>query len=223
MGMAMTTLTEQARLWQLISPLLPVGAFHHSQGLEQAILRGWVTDETTTEAWVSGLLTQMVGYLDLAILGRVHSAWQQKQQSRVCHWNDIGLAYRETSELRDEDRNMGMALKRLAIELGQEVPAAALGFVAMFAVVAANAGITKENAAGGFAWAWCENQVAAAVKLIPLGHSAGQRIMWNLGLQVDSVVATGLSCADDEIGRSATSFALASALHETQYTRLFRS
>jgi urease accessory protein len=75
----------------------------------------------------------------------------------------------------------------------------------------------------GYAWAWAELQVAAAVKLIPLGHSTGQRLLWTLGAGLDAVVAGAAALDDERIGMSLPGLAIASARHETQYTRLFRS
>ena len=75
----------------------------------------------------------------------------------------------------------------------------------------------------GYAWAWAEMQVGAAIRLVPLGHSAGQRLLWHIGTDLDSRVALAEALDDDEIGASLPGFAISSALHETQYTRLFRS
>ena len=72
-------------------------------------------------------------------------------------------------------------------------------------------------------WAWSENQVLAAVKLVPLGQSAGQRLLHRLTDLLPPVVALALELPDEAIGTSALSQGLAAALHESQYSRLFRS
>ena len=213
----------QARLWQLISPTLPVGAYHYSQGLEQAVTRRWVSDEESARLWVSGLLGTVVARADLPILERVHGAWRQGDANQVRHWDRIALACRETAELRDEDLNMGAALGRLARTLEAPVPDAPLGFVAAFAVLAVAWDIGAEDAMTGYAWSWCENQVAAAVKLVPLGHSAGQRLLLGLGDEAGQAVRLALACGDEDIGGTAVGHALACAWHETQEVRLFRS
>ena len=219
----MTTLIEQARLWQLISPLLPVGAYHHSQGLEQAVARGWVADEATAEAWIGGLLDHVVTNLDLPVVARARHAWRCADVVALQRWDAFGRACRESEELRAEERNMGDALTRLLGELGECVPAVRLGFAAAFGVAAANAALTERDALAGYAWAWCENQTAAAVKLVPLGHSAGQRMLRRITNGLDTVVANALDVADEDIGRMAPGLAIASARHESQHTRLFRS
>jgi urease accessory protein len=216
-------LANRTRLWQIISPTLPVGAFHHSQGLEQAIDCGWVHDEKSTHAWIDGLLGHTVAHADLPVITRVHAAWRDRDVAQVIRWDETCLACRETRELRDEDLNMGAALKRLIIELREPHPEVELGFAATFAVLAANWSLASDDAMAGYAWSYCENQVAVAIKLVPLGYSAGQRVLRDLGSDLQDVIDKALACSEDEIGRSAAGLAIASSRHETQYTRLFRS
>lgn len=221
-----TTLAEQTRLWQLISPALPVGAFHYSQGLEAAVCRGWVHDEATAREWIGGILHHTIARVDLPILMRVHAAWQQRDIDRLSRWNRACRAHRETRELREEEQNMGFALRRLAVELEDpmpDLPDGPLGFVAAFAVVAANWKLAARDAAAGYAWSWCENQVASAVKLVPLGQTAGQRMLAAFGAALPALVESARACRDDAIGRGAPGLAIASSGHETQYSKLFRS
>ena len=83
--------------------------------------------------------------------------------------------------------------------------------------------IALEEAALGYAWVWCEQQVGAAVKLIPLGQTAGQRLLLRLGAMIPATVRAGCALADEDLGGTAPGLGIASARHETQYTRLFRS
>ena len=220
----MTTPTEQSRLWQLISPLSPVGAYHHSQALEQAVGTGWVEDEDSALAWINDLLGRSIANLDLPVVARARTAWRDGDVSALLHWDALCRACRETSELRDEERNMGAALIALMGELGERSPDGhRLGYAAAFGVAAANAALGERDTLGGYAWAWCENQVACAVKLAPLGHSAGQRMLRKLGASLDGVVAHALAVPDDEIGLASPGLAIASAQHETRHTRLYRS
>jgi len=219
--MAMST--SRVRLWQLISPTLPVGGFSYSQGLEQAVEAGGVGDEPSAQAWIGGILRNGIATTDLPVLGRIHAAWCAGDSALALHWNDRLLAMRETAELRFEDRAMGAALARLMPTLGLEVPAGALSFAGAFAIAAVQCEVGEREAMAGYAWTWAEMQVAAAVKLVPLGHSSGQRLLWNLGAELDTVVERAAACADDAIGMSLVGLAITSARHETQYTRLFRS
>lgn len=216
------------RLWQLISPALPVGAYSYSQGMETAVEQGWVRTEPSALAWIGGQLRHMLGALDLPVLLRMHKAWLNDDTESVRYWNRWLLAAREAAELRAEDGQMGSALRRLLPELGIARARAwpeseACAFALMFALAAAEWGISAEEAARGYAWAWCENQVAAAVKLIPLGQTAGQRTLLALAGEIPAIAACAAALEDEAIGQVAPAFAIACALHETQYTRLFRS
>ncbi|MGB5737632.1 MAG: urease accessory UreF family protein, partial [Thiohalocapsa sp.] len=75
----------------------------------------------------------------------------------------------------------------------------------------------------GYAWAWAENLVLAGIKIVPLGQRQGQQVLQRLAARIPSAVESALLLADDEIGASNPALAIASANHETQYTRLFRS
>jgi len=215
--------TATARLWQLISPTLPVGAYSYSQALEYVIDAGIVRDEAGVRRWLGELLEHGVGRLDLPILLRVHRAWSAGDSLGVRRLSRLLEAMRETAELRFEDLAMGGALTQLLASLGEPLPERRLPFASAFAVACVNWQVPADDACAGYAWAWCEAQIAAAVKLVPLGHTAGQRVLLALGAALDSVCESAAAVADDDIGASLPGLAIASALHETQYTRLFRS
>jgi len=220
----------ELRLWQLISPTLPVGAYAYSQGLEFAIENKWITDAASCQEWIAGQLQNNLSYLDVPILLRLQQAWSDSDYERVDHWNQYLLSSRETQELLDEDRQLGVALCRLLFDLNIDsvklLPTSSqqhTSFATAFSLAAQTWQIPPANAARGFLWAWCENQVAAAVKLIPLGQTAGQKCLAALAEIIPAVVEISCAVSDDEIGSTSYGVAMASAFHETQYTRLFRS
>jgi urease accessory protein len=224
----MTRSLAMLRLCQLVSPALPVGAYNFSQGLEYAVDRGWVQDEAGCHAWISGLATYAVGTLDLPLLLRLHRAWIVGDLSEVHRWSQRLIAARETAELRAEERHLGRALAKVLVEL--QIDAAAdwtrrddASYAALFALAAARGGIDPVDMAQGYLWAWSENQTLTAVKLLPLGQSAGQRVLNRLLLEMPAIVTRALALQDEDIGVSAPLQAMASAWHETQYSRLFRS
>lgn len=220
---------SQLRLWQLITPALPVGAYSYSQGLEYAVEQGWVNSADTAADWIQGLLGHSLAHLDVPVLQRLHIAWCENDREKLEYWNRFLLASRETLELRAEDRNMGMALAMLLPALGlHEAEAWKMrddppGFALMFTLAAARWGVDAEQTAEGYLWAWCENQVMAAVKLVPLGQTAGQQLLMKAASIIPDAVKQGFALSDDDIGWLAPGFAMASVKHETQYTRLFRS
>ena len=225
---AIATSTNPALLGLLYlsSPALPIGAFAYSGGLAAAIDLGWVTDETSLSGWMHGVLTQGLARLDLPALLRLHDAATNSDANRFEHWNETVLASRETAELVNEELHLGKALWRLLRDQ-RLLPAMALpkepGYVAMFALAASILGVDAISAVHGLAWSWAENQTAVACKTIPLGQTAGQRVLLALMPEISRVAAHAATTSDDDIGSSLPGLALASCLHETQYSRLFRS
>lgn len=212
------------RLLHLTSPSLPLGGFAYSQGLEWAVEQGWVKDETDLQDWLSGLMRYSMAQLDVPVLARCYRAWPGDLMS-LARWDRFLIASRETAELRREETDRGRMLMRcLEGMAGGEEPAyRPVSFVCAYSFAARRLRIALGDAAQGYLWSWLENQAAAAIRLIPLGQTAGQRALFRLAEEIPAAVDAGLSLPDDELGASAPALALASALHETQYTRLFRS
>lgn len=216
------------RLLQLCSPALPVGAYAYSQGLESAVERGWVRDEASTGDWILGLLGHTLRRLDLPIFARLYRAWQVADMGTVRYWNARLYAAREAAELQREDRHLGTALARLLVDLGiaEAEPwrnAPRVCFATLFSLAGVKWEIPLPEAVTGYAWTWTENQIAAATRLIPLGQTASQRLLIAVGPPVVAAVTAALALPDEDIGAAAPGLALAGALHETQYSRLFRS
>lgn len=216
------------RLWQLISPALPVGAYAYSGGLEYALHAGWLRDAHEVEQWITGLLRHTLCRLDLPVLQRCYHAWSESDMEAVQQWSEFILAARESNELHAEDLQLGRALATLLSDLGLAEATSfrqseAAPFVSLLALAGIKWQVPIEQLAAGMLWAWSENQVAAAIKLMPLGQTAGQKMLLHIAEVIPVAVATGLELHDDEIGAMAPGLGIASALHETQYSRLFRS
>ena len=214
------------RLLQLCSPALPIGAYAYSQGLEHAVHAGWVRDEETAAAWILGLLEDALPCLDIPVLLRLIDAWSTGGET--ARWNEFLFASRGSAELRAEDQRLGSALARLLTSL--ELPEAALWISAphvthagMFALAAARWDIPALDAAAGYLFSWAENQVGAASRLVPLGQTSAQRILSTATALIPPAVARAAALADDDLGFAAPAHAIAAALHETQYSRIFRS
>ena len=205
-----------AKLLQLASPALPVGAYSYSGGLEAAVEAGVVRDAESAEQWIGDVLEFSMARMEAPILFRM-----MKDQK---HWNETFLASRETAELRAETVQMGYSLNRLLKDLGLgEVPVEEPTFPCAFAHAASHWKIEPEAALQAYLWSWLENQVMAAVKAIPLGQTDGQRILLSLGDLLPSLVKKAMQMQDADLENFAPGLALHSARHETQYSRLFRS
>jgi len=217
------------RLLQLASPALPVGAYTYSQGLEWAVEAGLVRDHTSALAWIGGLLEATVSRYEAPLTAHLQRAWQLADDDEVRRLNADFIASRESSELRAETLQMGYSLRRLLLDLDDFAlppPSQALAeitFPAAWALAATGWRIPPADALAGYLWSWCENQVLAALKTVPLGQSAAQRLLLALGARLPPLVERALALPESEWSNFAPGFALASIRHETQYARLFRS
>lgn len=224
----MTEIGALVGLLRLVSPALPIGAFAYSRGLEHAVTRGWVHDEASAERWIVGLLQCSLCNLDGPLLVRIERALAQHDIPDALRWVELSRASRESRELLLEDEQMGRALLRLLSDL--DVPRAkgliatqSFSLVAGFAVAGLHHGVAIRDLLAGLFYAACESQVGAAVRLVPLGQTSGQRILSSALCAIPACVEHALAVEDDDIGNLAPALALGSAWHETQYSRLFRS
>ncbi len=212
------------RLLQLSSAGLPVGGFAYSQGLEYAVESGWVSDLDSTEDWLALQLSCGMARLDLPVLLRQLQALEDGHIDRLSYWNDYLLASRETHELLLADTAMGAALAKLLNSLSVPTPQfERYSFASLFAAAAHHWQIPADTTATGYCWSWLENQVAAATKLVPLGQTQAQTLLGSIQQDVPDALQTALTLSDNEIGSNLPGVIMASCLHETQYTRLFRS
>jgi urease accessory protein len=225
------TASTLLRLMWLASPALPVGGFSYSEGLEAAIESGRVRDEASTGVWLRDQLTLALGRSELPLVAQAHAAWLDGDLPRAAALNDWQRCTRESSEMRLQAEQMGRSLHDWLRQRAPEDPRVAfLGQLSpaptwpmAFALAAVLAGAAAREALLTFAFGWAENMVQAALKSVPLGQSAGQRLLASLVEAIEPAVDTALAMSDE--GRQAFTpmLAILSAQHEAQYSRLFRS
>ena len=219
-------------LW-LASPALPVGGFSYSEGLEAAIDGGWVRDESTVADWLSHQLALTQSRGELAVVAAALRAWRSDDLPHARALNDWVLQTRESRELRLQTEQMGRSLldwlrQRLGDDAAGNARLRALQstpptWPIAFALAAAPTRATESDVLMAFAFGWAENMVQAAIKAVPLGQSAGQRILDRLIRDIPAAVARALATGDDERQAFSPMLAILSARHEHQYSRLFRS
>ncbi len=220
-----------ARLLQLASPSLPVGAYSYSGGLESAIEDGLVADAAGAQRWIGDVLEHSVGSFEAPLLWRMSCALRDGDVDAYSNWNAVFRAGRETAELRAETLQMGGALKKLltdlavcdAMHMAELERAGALTFPAAFAFAAHHLQIDPNAALLAYLWSWLENQVMATLKAMAVGQTAGQKILVALGARLPSIAAGATVLADDDLSNFAPGLAIASSRHEMQYSRIFRS
>lgn len=220
------------RLLQLASPALPVGAYTYSQGLEWAVECGDVKDEASAGRWIADLLRHAIGRFEAPLVAALMRAWAANDSAEVARLNAEFLASRESAELRAETVQMGFSLRRLIADLREEAlapvattlqPLPELAFPTAWSGIAQVWGIPPADAVQAYLWSWAENQVMAALKAVPLGQAAGQRLLATLGAQLPALAEQALHLPESAWANLTPAFAITSARHETQYSRLFRS
>ena len=219
------------RLLQLCSANLPVGGFSFSQGLEYAIEMEWVNSPETTFQWVELNLMESIARTDLALIKQLYQALQDKDFESFKTHNQQLIACRESGELRLADVVMGKALVRLLKSLDsidsslyhELLDEPESSFVAVFALTAYLCELDLVSAQSGYCWTYLDSQIVAATKLVPLGQTQAQNLLFELSDKVSDAIKVANELNIDEIGASLPRLAMASAWHETQYTRLFRS
>ncbi len=219
------------QLMWLASPALPVGGFSYSEVLEAAVDSGRVTNEAEAAAWLVDQLAMSLARSDLPVVHQAIGAWQRNDLAAVGALNDWVTHTRESSELRQQTQQMGRSLvewlrNRDANE-SRLAPLAALQpaptWPVAFALAAAQTGADPHDALLAFAFGWAENMVQAALKGVPLGQNAGQRILARLADAIPAAVDRAMSLAEGQRQAFTPMLAILSAQHETQYSRLFRS
>jgi urease accessory protein len=219
------------RLLQLASPALPVGAYSYSQGLEAACEANIVRDKESAGQWINDVLQFNIATMEAPIVSRLYRAWQSENVKSATYWNQYFLASRETAELRAETEQMGYSLAKLLVD-GKFCDAESIAmltelqpksFPTAFSFAAVSFSVSIAEALTAYLWSWLENQVIAALKLVPLGQVAGQSLLFELGQDIPRLVEQALEFGDDELCNLTPGLAILSGQHETQYSRLFRS
>ena len=223
----------QLRLAWLASPALPIGAFSYSEVLEAAVEHGLVHDDASAAHWLSQQLS-LLARGDLAAIAQGIVAWREHDESTLralARWLRVT---RDGAEARLQSEQMGQSLLvwlraqpmatpaqlALLVECG-EGHAAHYAFVMSLALSTID--VPVELALQTQAFGWAENQVQAALKAVPLGQTAGQRVLTRLASEIPAAVAAALATPSARRQLFAPMLSILAARHETQYSRLFRS
>ncbi len=234
-GRGMLTNTEALlRLQSWLSPAFPTGAFSYSHGLETAIADGLVTDADGLEAWLSGILRYGAGRSDAWLLTDTFEAVRERSSNRLMEAAELGMALSGAAELSLEARSQGMAFfatvravwpapgldwatdTLMRAELPATLPVAT-------GIAGAAHGIPMDALVALYLNAFAANLVSAGVRLIPLGQTDGQRVTAALEPVVAEAATRSLEREEPEPANATVMVDICAMLHETQYTRLFRS
>ena len=228
---AMIDETGLARLLAWLSPAFPVGAYSYSHGLEYAVEAGALRDRSSVERWIDTILAHGAGRIDAALFLEAHRAVRGDDVARLSDVLELAAAMRGSGETALEARAQGSAFVGALANAWSDAALSpwleALGPSPSYAVAVATAaaaiGIDAAPALTAYLHAFAANLVSAAVRLVPLGQTDGQRITAALVGRLPALVAAAQRRPFAEIGGSALVVDWTSMLHETQSTRLFRS
>ncbi|NEP02300.1 MAG: urease accessory protein UreF [Symploca sp. SIO2E9] len=221
------------RLLQLASPVLPVGAYSYSDGLETLVEVGVIKNQNNLLHWLEQELRYGGIRLETAVMVRAYSCASNSDFQSLTYWNAWLSAAKETKELREQSWQMGGSLIGLLVDLEQqrkspiEKLASAVGYPCNYGVAfgigAAYWRIELQAAVLGYLHSWASNLIGAAVKLIPLGQTVGQKLLFELNTSLSAAAEEILVLEDEQLSNCGWGLSLASMAHENQYTRLFRS
>ena len=219
------------RLMAWLSPAYPVGAFSYSSGIEWAVEAGDIIDAETLRGWLAVMIGQGGGFCDAAFFAHAHRAAAVEDDAMLRAVAELAAAFAPTRERHLESTAQGNAFVEAtraawgcdAIERLRNIWDGPVAYPVAVAVATAGHSIALESAMAAYLQALAANWVSAGVRLIPLGQSDGQRVLAALEPVVAATARRALVVKLDDIGSSAFRADLASARHETQYTRLFRS
>jgi urease accessory protein len=229
-------------IW-LASPALPVGGFSYSEGLEAAVESARVATEKEASDWLGDQLHISLARGDLAVIAKAIPAWRRGDIDRVIELNQWVLQTRETHEFRLQTDQMGRSLAQWHEALNTQSAAALVQFTQRsqqnnqdtedasypttypiaYALAASSTQASVRDCCLAFTFGWAENMVGAAVKSVPLGQSAGQRILARLANEIPAAVDHAMQLQDSQHQAFSPMLAILSSQHETQYSRLFRS
>ena len=220
------------RVMQLASPALPVGGFSYSEGLESAVETGLVGNEAQAGDWLLDQLLLVQARAELPVAAKASVAWRHDDRARIVALNDWVRCTRECAESRLQGEQMGRSLATWLAN-GEQQGDDRIAFLATlappptwpiaFALAGVLAGATARETLLAQAFGWAENMVQSAMKTVPLGQAAAQRMLARLGAAIPDAVQAALALPDDARQAFAPMLAILGARHETQYSRLFRS
>ena len=221
-----------ASLLQLIwlaSPALPIGGFSYSEGIEAGVEWGGIDSEARASDWIVDQLHLGLARGDLPVVAQSIDAWRRADPARIAALNAWVLQTRESTEFLLQTEQMGrsfvewLKLHHADIAAQFDGLAITITYPVAFAFAASRTQASVRDGCLAFAFGWAENMIGAAVKSVPLGQSAGQRMLGRLSAEIPAAVDRAIALDDDERQAFSPMLAIHSARHETQYSRLFRS
>jgi urease accessory protein len=209
------------RLMAWLSPAFPTGAFAYSHGLEWAVESCDVANETGVASWLNDVITHGTGRTDTILLRHAHRA--ATDPTALTEIADLAYATASCRERQGESLDQGRAFMLAAAPWGVPAAPERIPYPVAVGAVSGAHGIPEDAIAVAFLQAFTTNLISAAVRLVPLGQTAGLRVLAALEPTILATAYATKAATLDDLGGCAFRSDLAAMRHETQYTRLFRS
>ena len=217
-----------------LSPAFPTGSYSYSHGIEWAVEAGHIHDRTSLVDWLEADLCYGSGRNEAIFFIEAWRSAADDDREKLLEISELAAALRSTSEFALETSQQATAclatLRRvwpdpLLESLSQLLSDLRIApvFSVILGVRAARQYIPATLALPAFLQSYLANLVTAGVRLVPLGQTDGQLSIAELEPGVLAMAAKSQEATIHDLGSTAFMVDLASASHETQYTRLFRS
>jgi urease accessory protein len=214
-------------LFAWLSPSYPVGSYAYSHTLEWAVEAGDVTNEETLVAWLADLLMLGMGWNDAILLSHAYRAIDAGDGMELEEINELALALSPSAELYLETSQQGRSFLDATLAAWPSPRLLPLqgdvAFPVAVGMAAAAHGVPLTTTAPAYLFGLVQTLVSAAIRLAPIGQTAGIRVCAGLSAIVQHVAQTALEQPLDQIGGATFRADLGSFHHENQYTRIFRS
>ena len=204
---------------QWLSPAFPVGSFAYSHGLEWAIEAGHIKDEPTLQSWLQDLIALGSGRSDAILVSLAHCA---EDRAALKSLNDLALALAPSSERRAETVLQGQAFCQTLKDVW-DYDISGLCYPVAVGYGAFCAGLDRADITAAYLHAYVANLISAAVRLVPLGQTQGQRILLGLMPDILEVGTAALSASEEDLTSAGFLSDVASMRHETLKTRIFKT
>ncbi len=230
------------RLWEMLQffdGLFPSGAFAHSFGLETLVQEGAIHNESSALGWLEEIILRNWATSEALAAAQVWAAARSQTPedeflTAAARVDAYLTASRSSAEGRAGALLIGRRIWREAAALFDEKALcqywdmterhAQLGNGAVaLSVIGAMRGWGEDGSLQGLAYWSTAGMVQSLVRLVPLGQSAGQRILHQLGAAAHSAVARAQALQLEDMGSTMPLWDIAAMRHQDLYSRLYRS
>ncbi|MFP5108164.1 urease accessory protein UreF [Neobacillus sp. C211] len=221
-------------LFQLCDSNFPTGAFSHSYGLESYIQENIVHDQATFAQWLQVYLNEQLVYSDGLATRLVYESLENNEMEKVWKIDRMLMVQNLPRETRDGSQRMGERMLKLVESLYQNPLLAqyreriqqkkSFGHPAIvFTMIGHHLGVSQENTTLYYLYSTVSSLVQNAVRAIPLGQTAGQKIIQEFQAALAKATEKIQLLDEEDFGIVSPGLELAQMMHERVNIRIFMS